>query len=94
MTVLTCSRKYNLHLKIHFQHRVNADSGIAVYLIFQNVGIYIHVQCFSLLYSVSAIREPAALPCLLPRDREEQWMLSPENKQPYSLEYSVVPRGG
>lgn len=40
------------------------------------------------------LREPAALPCLLPRDLKEQCVLSLENKHPYSLDDSAVQRGG
>lgn len=40
------------------------------------------------------ISEPAAAPCRLLWDGEKQWVLSPENRQLYSLGYSWVQRDG
>lgn len=59
------------------------------------------VLTFTFMSSFSAffiqwvvLREPAALPCLLPRGLKEHWVLSPENKQPYSLDNLAVQWGG
>ena len=42
---------------------------------------------------MAGIREPAAAPCLLLLwDGGKLWVLSPENRQPYSLGYSRVQR--
>lgn len=84
--------------KIHFRHCLNAaddtvilDCTASCRWIWQSSKLFaisFHKKLFSVLYSASGIREPAASPCLFPWEREEQWALSPENKQLYSLEYS------